>query len=427
MISVITPTHNARYLLETYASLCAQTLQEWQWVLVKDGTVLPPLVEGDGRVVVVTAPQEMHGNVGALKRLACMNAVGEVVVELDHDDLLTPDALATVAGAFRSGDVDFVYSNTTEFHDGTWEPKVYSQQYGWQYRPFHWQGRALVELVGWDPSPQSFRRIYWSPNHLRAWRAPVYWSVGGHDDTLPVMDDHDLLCRLAVRVGFRRFHHIDRTLYLQRIYKDSTVATRNAEVQVAAARSYRRHVEHLWLAWAYERGLPAWDLGGGINPPADYNLEGVQKYGTVDVQGTPDLVHDLRDRWPWEDGTVGVLRASHVLEHLPDPVHSMSEAFRVLAPGGMLFLEVPSTDGRGAWQDPTHCSFWNENSMRYYTDDRWRKYLPAFQGRFQVSLNTTELLEPTVPVVRAHLIALKPPYSDRPAGAPATTGDDHGR
>ena len=27
----------------------------------------------------------------------------------------------------------------------------------------------------------------------------------------------------------------------------------------------------------------------------------------------------------------------------------------------------PSTDGRGAFQDPTHVSFWNSNSFWYYT------------------------------------------------------------
>ena len=28
---------------------------------------------------------------------------------------------------------------------------------------------------------------------------------------------------------------------------------------------------------------------------------------------------------------------------------------------------TPSTDGRGAFQDPTHVSFWNSNSFWYYT------------------------------------------------------------
>ena len=33
---------------------------------------------------------------------------------------------------------------------------------------------------------------------------------------------------------------------------------------------------------------------------------------------------------------------------------------------------TPSTDGRGAFQDPTHVSFYNENSFWYFTDRRLR-------------------------------------------------------
>ena len=32
-----------------------------------------------------------------------------------------------------------------------------------------------------------------------------------------------------------------------------------------------------------------------------------------------------------------------------------------------LLSQTPSTDDRGAFQDPTHVSFWNSNSFWYYT------------------------------------------------------------
>jgi hypothetical protein len=46
----------------------------------------------------------------------------------------------------------------------------------------------------------------------------------------------------------------------------------------------------------------------------------------------------------------------------------MSEAFRVLKPGGTFDIDVPSTNGMGAFQDPTHKSFWNVNSFLYYNE-----------------------------------------------------------
>ena len=85
------------------------------------------------------------------------------------------------------------------------------------------------------------------------------------------------------------------------------------------------------------------------------------------------------------DNSVGVIRASDFLEHIPDKVTLMNECYRVLAHGGMLLSATPSSDGRGAYQDPTHVAFWNENSFWYYTDARYAKYVPEITCRFQVS------------------------------------------
>jgi len=80
-----------------------------------------------------------------------------------------------------------------------------------------------------------------------------------------------------------------------------------------------------------------------------------------------DMVMDLEKDWQWEDNSVHYIRAYDIFEHLHDSIHTMNEAWRVLGHGGMLELWVPSTDGRGAFQDPTHVSFWNRNSLFYYS------------------------------------------------------------
>jgi len=42
---------------------------------------------------------------------------------------------------------------------------------------------------------------------------------------------------------------------------------------------------------------------------------------------------------------------------------------------GILISQTPLTDGRGAWQNPTHVSFWNENSFWYWTLPEQMKYI----------------------------------------------------
>lgn len=92
--------------------------------------------------------------------------------------------------------------------------------------------------------------------------------------------------------------------------------------------------------------------------------------GWQNVDITPGdgvTVADLRERWPWADGSVHEILAADVIEHLPDKIHTMNEMWRVLADGCHAEIVVPTTDGPGAFQDPTHVSFWHRNSFRYYT------------------------------------------------------------
>lgn len=75
---------------------------------------------------------------------------------------------------------------------------------------------------------------------------------------------------------------------------------------------------------------------------------------------------DLTQPWPWPDSSVEEIVADDIIEHLPNKIFVMNEIHRVLIPGGLVHIFVPTTDGRGAWQDPTHVSYWNRNSFWYY-------------------------------------------------------------
>lgn len=85
---------------------------------------------------------------------------------------------------------------------------------------------------------------------------------------------------------------------------------------------------------------------------------------------------DLCERWPWPDSSVAEIMAWDIFEHLPSKLHTMNEAHRVLLPGGRLDLLVPTTDGRGAFQDPTHQSFWTPNDLFYWCENfaEWQRF-----------------------------------------------------
>ncbi len=82
-------------------------------------------------------------------------------------------------------------------------------------------------------------------------------------------------------------------------------------------------------------------------------------------------------------GSLEVIYANNVLEHVPDLPTLMTNALELLAENGILAIEVPYERAATAWQDPTHVRAMNENSWIYYTD--WFWYLGWFDHRFTIA------------------------------------------
>lgn len=55
-----------------------------------------------------------------------------------------------------------------------------------------------------------------------------------------------------------------------------------------------------------------------------------------------DVTLGMAESLPYHDNAFDVVHASHVFEHLENPLTAAKEAWRVLKPGGLLFIEVPN-------------------------------------------------------------------------------------
>lgn len=445
MISVFTPltaTGNP-YIEAAYETLKTQTVTDWEWIVLENhGGELPKKIRKDKRITLY-GDTKLEG-IGALKRRCCELSRGEILFELDHDDLLHEDALLEAKKAIARG-ADFAVSDFAEFHDGSWAPNVYRADCGWTSYPVTFQGHELLAQPNPPITPQNLRRVEWAPNHLRAWRTDAYWKIGGHNAALPVIDDHDLIVR-GYLAGLK-YVHIPKCLYFYRVHQKQTVTQKNQLIQELTQKIYDENIFALAekfsndgrfiAATGYAQTQPntyaplrKLDLCGGIDTYKDY--EPIDKTTGYDLDLSwalrqPKYSGPSQPTQSIEDNSVGVIRAFDAIEHLRSPIHTMNEAYRVLAPGGFLFISVPSTDGRGAFQDPTHVSFWTENSFWYYTRSSHSRYIPDFKGRFQVaklrsyfpgdSINDQGELVPgfhrqnAIPYVEAHLIALKPGYA----------------
>jgi len=234
MISVVTATYNTPpdVLARTFASLKAQTFTDWEWVVYDDST--------DDRVwrqlwgfcaderfrVTVLRGLSHSGNIGKVKRTAFMAAEGDVLVELDHDDELTSDCLEELNEVFADDSISFAYSDWSE-HFASGSTGRYPQGWAFGFGGEYQIGEDWV-LAAPPINRTTAGHIVSAPNHVRAWRANAYRSLGGHDTSLPVADDYDLVVRTLLKYEWK---HIPKRLYKQHIGPKTAQRTRNAEIQ----------------------------------------------------------------------------------------------------------------------------------------------------------------------------------------------------
>lgn len=396
--SIITPSHKYQnYLVELYDSLEKQSYDNWEWILFlgknfEKGLIPKNIIENPK--VKIYNDYEEDSNIGSVKKKAFSYGFGDVLVEVDHDDILTEDCLEELNIAFQDDEIGFVYSNNAVYQtEGEFIP--YSSNFGWEFEKFKWNDLDLISMKTFDPSSHSLSFIWFAPDHIRSWRKSVYEKIGGHNEDYSVCDDLELMIRTYLET---KMFHIPKVLYIYRITGKNSFIERGDEIALKNKELHKKYAQILAERDADLKGLLKVDLGGGLFP-----REG---YLTIDLEGS-EIICDLNEGIPLDDNSVGVLNASHLIEHLRDPLKTMKEIHRVLAHGGWAFIEVPSTDGRGAWQDPTHVSFWNENSFHYYTKKSKAQYIRNETIKFSAMHLETSWWVENVAVVNAHLVAVK--------------------
>jgi glycosyltransferase involved in cell wall biosynthesis len=191
-VSVLTPAWNAaEFLPETYASLAAQTLPEWEWIVVDDGStdatgeVLRAIAASDPRVTVLPQANSGLPAVGRNRALAC--ARGEFVALLDADDLFEPTKLEAQVATLRGRpDAVLTWSDVTEFLHGQGEVPP--------DRPRWWPRREVPEQA----FDSLLERDYLCTSTLLFPRSLVE-RIGTFDEdpAMKAMEDWDFVLRAA--------------------------------------------------------------------------------------------------------------------------------------------------------------------------------------------------------------------------------------
>lgn len=212
LVSIITPAYNTEpvWLRECFASLQAQTYDRWEWCVCNDASpndgtraTLDAIAEGH-RDHVRLMHRQTNGGISAASNDALALASGELIVLLDHDDLLAPSALWEVVSAFRSHpDVHLLYSDEDKLDESGTRCEPY-------FKP--------------DWSPELFEATMYAC-HLTAARRELVTRVGGFRQGFEGAQDYDLWLRMIEAVP--DVHHIPKVLYHWRKVPGSTASAQS--------------------------------------------------------------------------------------------------------------------------------------------------------------------------------------------------------
>lgn len=236
LISFFTPTYNTgEKLINTYESLKEQTYPNWEWVIVDDSSdygqtyeIATKIASLDERVKVYSFKEKTKGNIGESKYRAASLCRGEILAELDHDDILlerTAEVLNKAQQVYPQ--VGFFYTDCIEVdenYNSLTYPEGFALGYG-SYYDFEWRGTTYKVAKECNINPKTIRHIVSVPNHIRAWRRSSYFQIGGHNRRLTITDDYELLVRTFLNTTMCRIAYPG---YMQFLYQnENTTNTHN--------------------------------------------------------------------------------------------------------------------------------------------------------------------------------------------------------
>lgn len=229
-------------IFRTYDGLKNQTYRNWEWVVVDDSPdddfdtwdKLKSIASQDPRVKIYRITPNSGGNVGEVKHRAAVLCNGKWLLELDHDDTLSSDFFEVCLRASKEyPDAGFIYTGCAEIYEdgkhkqyGPIDPQAYGKDYnGYVYGYAHHEwveidGKKYIGGFSANINPKTIRYNMGMPNHARMWHRDVYHKVRGHNRTISVADDFELIVKTFLETKMLK---IDKIMYMQWNNYSSTV------------------------------------------------------------------------------------------------------------------------------------------------------------------------------------------------------------
>ena len=137
------------------------------------------------------------------------------------------------------------------------------------------------------------------------------------------------------------------------------------------------------------------DLGCGNNPKNPFLMDDVYGVDIRDDLNKNILMADISiEAIPFETDYFDYVTAYDVIEHIPRVIYNpsrrfcfvelMNEIYRVLKNDGIFYSQTPAYPSAEAFQDPTHCNFITQETLKLYFTGHRVAHMYGFKGNFEL-------------------------------------------
>ncbi len=214
LISIILPIYNTppHFYRDVLQSVFAQTYSNWELCMVDDGSSSPAAraifdeMSASTDLRIKTRRLEKNLGIAGASQAALMMSTGDYVAFLDHDDLLTQNALSEVVACLREDSaIDFIYTDHVMI-DQNGHPKYFAHKPEW--------------------SPEFLLSTNYIV-HFKVVRRSLLLSIGGLENEMDNVQDLGVSCSLATAGA--RIRYLPKPIYLWREHSTSVALSTAAK------------------------------------------------------------------------------------------------------------------------------------------------------------------------------------------------------
>ena len=400
MISIIIPVFNQHDMTTECIYSVMETTTDFELVVVDNGSEPPYKPPFCGFAEIRTIRNETNEGFPKAVNKGIRASKGDVIVVLNNDVIVTHGWSEKL---LRALDEYSIVGPVTNYCAGM--QKVRANDYSSKDQ------LSDASNDWYESYGDTVTEVNFVIGFLMMFKRPLYDEIGEFDETMwPCSGEEVDFCFRAKEAGHKIaivngcYVHHEGSVTFQAL-QDADILDYGKLCKEVDDHIGKKWGENYWERQAIDSSVQP--KGISLNLGCGYRkLDG---FINIDnrAEVNPDLLCNVIEGLPYDDNSVDVVRADDFLEHIPigKTVQVVTEIWRVLKPGGIFESSTPSTDGRGAFQDPTHVSFWNRNSWLYYSDPAYRN-LYGIEADFEIE-NITENEPGTDWIIHTHVIARK--------------------